>query len=83
MQTACQAAVEALIADPCADVDCGDGGACSFGECSRDDSYSGDHCEVKDLCYRQRELRRGSGAGLLQAGRRDVHVRPRVLRRLL
>lgn len=39
--------------DPCSDVDCGDNGTCVEGDCECDEGFSGDACEIEDLCVTQ------------------------------
>jgi hypothetical protein len=37
--------------DPCEGVDCNGNGTCVGGVCSCNPGYSGNNCEVEDLCY--------------------------------
>ena len=48
VQTDCQATLDALVTDPCADVNCGMGGACAFAECACEDGFCGPACEFSE-----------------------------------
>lgn len=48
--TSCELLEEA---DPCEDVTCQNGGTCDDGNCDCPDGFSGDNCEMEDLCITQ------------------------------